>query len=54
MRNQPIQPKEDTRDYSVFKPAQTDPLPTPEVNTVPPEKAVSAPKSKSKDSTPKI
>lgn len=28
MRNQPIQPKKDTRDYSVFKPAHKGPLPS--------------------------
>ena len=45
MRNKPVQPKKDTRDYSVFKPAHKGPLPPKPTPVVPPAPApVVAPK----------
>ncbi len=45
MRNQPITPKKDTRDYSVFKPGYKGPLPPKPAPVVPPAPApVVAPK----------
>ena len=42
MRNQPIQPKKDTRDFSVFKPTHQEPVVKPtKVTPAPTPKATS-------------